>query len=856
MDDHSVAGRPASSLSHQPRTPEPQRFHTRHLGCYPDPCLSSSTCAAVETPAHVAARLYEDEEGFHLSPHAQRPSLPHVREAGEEEQEGEATWDEDRRHRAAPCTPRTVCQRTQQQHRHAEPLEAPPHVLFAVTLSPGHTAAAPPAASSSCSLVPPAGEGVVVHRARSLSCPSANRSLAPGRYTVLLPAAPCTGADLCGTPYAGASAASRPTVLLHGPTNHDGVREAAHDAVRWPVCAPHGPGAVASASSVPRLTRLSMSSNGHSPAVQVSWSIGRPTTLRCHDAESEGPHGWSSTAEGDEDGDVDRAWMGGSTQVWRGSAETRASALPTQPSVHRRTQHQDGLVEEEEEEEEALFAMPTGQGASRSRVAPVTSPPVTWKPAPPSPTAFPASQPDFSACAQDAAVLLSGAPVTCSAEEGEGEEERARGGDAAPDEMASFADLEAAPRKSYVRSNCGTPPPCDLGGSGTTHAAAPAHTSAPTLSTATAAASQLDGRPQQGRGGAIMFAGVEWDGDGTRPVAVGRQAGEAALQVPTKWSRSAGLHTPQGREAPAPRADAASLASAVAAQLARLSIQASPTQKRLAFEEEEGLDAGSAEGGSEGESPTRQPDACDGVNGSCFHRRVVPKFGFAAQKGTGSGAVGPLGRNADGASSSGRAPTGLQLLRSRKRCLAEMQATDGEGASCHMARSVRSGCAASAPQIVLEGRLDADAVKRQKHEEERRQRLQHLDPAAASAAADDLIPAPTHTSGPNAGARTAAASFGQDPVAVAQDAVNEGPLVQHRLQSGDTAPWSQLSGISYVTPASQSTSCGLWGLPSYSSQGLQAAVAVAVSGSSQGSSSHVLAALPTNLAAQPALRKP
>lgn len=829
--------------------------------------------------------MYADEEGVS---HAQRSIVGHA-----------ALW-QPQDDGASPCTPRTVCQSRTRQC--AALANAHP---FPASLCTAYASAAP-LQQSPCSFMPSIAEAPVVRRTRSLSCPSADRSVAParcsvgygtssreagqsiGRYTTVLSGVSSIGVNTCDTP--SAVSAARATVPLHSPfptaalsmaNEHVCTLQERHDGVGdLPACGSNDVFLMhtyttqpcATSASVPRLTRLSLSSNGHSPAVPTNWSIGRPTTLRCRDTDSDVHCDWGAI-QGEDEEDKEPV-IGCATQVWRVSDEVR---MPLQCSHGT-----------EEKEEETLLGVPIshrGDHLTNGRDLFASLPPIAWQPAPLL-ASFSASQLDVSSCAEDNAVLLSGAPVASTEEETHNDNREvtrsnaipATGDVAATALNGSFADLEAAPRKGYARSNSGTPPPSDLW-SLNNAANSQAHDRAANgVSAGVELASRADASETNSHHlGASLCANI---GSGC----------SARLGTAAEWREHMSTATPQGRgvwvdvpgqlrgsEYPA----STTTAEAVAARLAHISIHTSPTPKRLAFEEEELVER---VGG--GGSPMLTP-AVRIVEDDAAQQRAC-NDASSAQGGGGSFDVGLQGRGAGGLSKScmrwasafgdsgdrepcgSRIPSGLQLLRSRKRCLSEMQATDmqerhastlvsggindARGSSNLVPDRVDCMNLATAFENLEEedgdGDGDEDAVKRQRREAQHRRRLQHLLPASLNTM-DDLIPAPVQTLG------TGVASSSSMLSSHVRSAVHRIQLAQDQehqpdhTSNDDPASWSQLSSISHVTPASQSTSMGLWGVPNTLSQGHHGAGVVC----SAGSGSQVLTPLQTNVTPQPS-RKP
>ncbi|CAG9583982.1 conserved hypothetical protein [Leishmania major strain Friedlin] len=863
----------------QPRTPEPQRFQFRSLRWCPEAQTPTAQHdGGAPYAAEEVAYMYADEEGVR---HAPRTDVGHLTRPGAQD-DG-----------ASPCTPRTVCQSRMRQC--AELANAHP---FSASLRTAHASAAP-LQQSPCSFTPSIADAPVVRRTRSLSCPSAYRSVAParcsvgygissggagqsiGRPTTVLSGVSPAGVNVCGSP--SAVSAARPTVPLHSalsttalstadeqgrtlPERRDGVDD-------LPACESNDVFLMhtyttqpcATSTSVPQLTRLSVSSSGHSPAVPTNWSIGRPTTLRCRDTDSDVHCNWGAI-QGEDEEDKE-SLIGCATQVWRISAEVQ---MPLQCSHGTRAT-----------EEETLLGAPTshcGDHLTNGRGVFASSPPIVWQPAP-LPASFSASQIDLSGGGQDNAVLLSGAPVGSAEEETHNDNREvtrsnvipATGDIAATESNDSFVGLEAAPRKGYARSNSGTPPRSDLGSPNNAanlqaHGRAANGVSAGVELVYRAAASETNSH----HFGASLCANI---GSGCR----------ARLGIPAEWRDHMCAATPQGRgvwvqvpgqlresEYPA----STTTAEAVAARLAHISIHTSPTPKRLAFEEEELVERVSGGG-----SPTLIPAVRFVADGAA--RRGACNEASVAQGAGGSTEVGLLGRGAGGLSSSGmrwasvfgdsghlelcssRIPSGLQLLRSRKRCLDEMQATDTQERHADTLvtggisdardasylvpdRVARMSLATPFENLEEDGDGDEEAVKRQRREEQRRMRLQHLLPASPNTM-DDLIPAPARALGTAVAPCSSVSSSHVRSTVHGIQSTQDQQHQQDRTRNDDPASWSQVSSISYVTPASQSTSMGLWGVPGTLSQGHHGGAVVC----SVGSGSQLLTPLPTNVMPQP-----
>ncbi|KAG5464286.1 hypothetical protein LSCM1_00467 [Leishmania martiniquensis] len=790
---------------------------------------------------------------------------------------------------ASSCTPRTVRQRRTRQfpeHEHLHPFSNSLHdvraSVSALQLSP-------------CSFVPTISDAPVVRRVRSLSCLSGDRSVAPARYSVGHGAGvgvPGQSSDRHTASLSGAAsavAAARPTVLFrsslpsaafstadqHGEAVQGG-HEAAGDlsATRGSsIFVSHTYAAYAQAlsSSVPRLTRLSLSSNGCSPAVQTNWSIGRPTTLRCLDTDSD-VNDDQVASQGEEDEDRE-PWCGGSTQVWCGS-EVGAPL----PCFHGA----------EEQSAETLAEAPTSHTAGHlpnHRDLLASSPPIAWQP-PPLPMPFPASQLDFSSCFQGRAVLSSGAPETNTEEETNdngGKVTRsstlpAIGNVAFIELSGSLADLEAAPRKSYIRSDCETPPRSDLGRTrkttglktlGGAASGAPAGTEHTSSATAAESITHHIGTPlcADVRSGCSPCFGptLEWR---SRMCSATPQERGVRAEAPSQL---------RGSEYPV----SVATAEAVAAQLARISIRTSPTPKRLAFEEEE-----LAERGSGGCPPTLISEACTSVDGTAvrcslwnasgaqrcdrFPAVKMPNRGVGSLSSNGRRRASLLGQSGDGEPLSNSCPTGLQLLRSRKRCLADMQAAGMEERNANALAAQDAGSAHyadyPAPDGVAgvslaatcekggEGGIGAggaeEALKRQRREEQRRKRLQHVLPGAPSRM-DNLTPDPVP-------ARCAeeALSSSAPPLHVLR-VLPTGQLAwgiqpqQSLADCGDRASRGQMSSIDFATPAPLDTSTDHGGIPGSFSQGCHGRGVLW----SVGCDSQILAPLPTNVPPPPS-RKP
>ncbi|KAK7200517.1 hypothetical protein NESM_000107300 [Novymonas esmeraldas] len=861
------ADSPVSMRRLPPQTPEPQHYAScgRYSGCRPP---HQTALQGVQLGPTYAD---EEESVLHAPPHW---GVQHCRP---QRLVNENDEDDDHDDRHGPRTPQTVCRLTTRLHpdmEYAQPTQP----------APLHYTGADGSAEqqSPYSYFPRAADAPAMRRVRSLSCPSTDRSLAPARYSVgwgggAAEAQPSLGRHtvlLTGGSYPAAAAAARPTVLLH---TDFGVAASLHTHAQGR----DGGAAVgasglhdggtrlfadtahcgASSASVPRLTRMSLSSGGQSPAIQTNWSIGRPTALRCRYTEPHAHRDLGATIGAEHDGDEDHndvePWIGGATQVWRGSGE-----------VH-------GPQRQEEEMVIAVPPSPSAGAFGHGRGHFMSSPPVVWRPAPVASLSA-SSQLDFSGCGPDTAVLLSGPPMAYTQDvdtnEGVDATQSDGGGVGATQQDEPLTDLEAAPRKSYARSTCATPPPTQEEAVCTVTHARPEQ---PVASAGGLAI--IDSRVAD----APLWAGVDACSCTNTSLYAGYGGGGSCAATP----RDRGVRAAGRCQLTTGLAETLAT-DAVAAQLAHLSIHASPTQKRLAFEEEEEepLDTGSDGGGA----PVHIPLVCIAADGA---RRPAPRHHHAATTHTGgvSSAVAlrDLSRGGRGDGRGGgsgfissavsrpmvlcdgrgvacrnqHAPSGLQLLRSRKRCLAEMQATDtGEtttpslrslgvmGASQVGAHARRGNepCAVETTPCLGETRVPScsgdsnsdELWKRRRCEELREHDAQlpfHAWSTHGGGGAEDLIAAPVR-----------ARPLGEAPIPES-----------HAFHSGGgsdaVASWSEVSRISYVTPASQSTSVGLWTLPVHPSQGNRASAVQC----SLGSESQVLTPLPTNVPPMsPSTRKP
>ncbi|GET93530.1 hypothetical protein, conserved [Leishmania tarentolae] len=865
-----------SALFPQPSTPELQRFQFQKLRCYPEtqtPTVHHD--GAVPYAEEVVSYMYADEE-----------DPLHARHANE----GNATLPQPLDDCANPCTPRTVCQPRTRQCAEIGSLHP-----FSDSLCNAHVSATL-LQQSPCSFMPSIADAPVVRRARSLSYPSADRSVAParcsvgygtgiggagqsiGRCTTVFSGVPSAGVNMCST--ASAFAAARPTVSLHSalptaalsiPNEHWHTLQERHSgAGDLPACGGNDVSLThtcnthmcTTSASVPRLTRLSLSSNGHSPAVPTNWSIGRPTTLRCRDTEFDVHSDWGAIHGGEESGK--EQLINCATQVWRESSEVQMLLQRSHDA--------------EEKGDELLLDLPTlhcDDNLTDNRDLFASSPPITWQPAAP-PASVSGFELDRSGSGQDNAVLLSGAPVVSIDEDTHTDNYEVarvctiptRKEVAATESSDSFDGLEAAPRKGYARSKCGTPPPSHLG----------------LLNNA--ANPRTYGRTDNGvsEGVKVSFHAAALEANSHHfggPLCATFGSGCSDPSRPSaEWRDYKCTATPQGRgvwgEVPGKLRDAeysvsTMTAGAVAARLDHISLHTSPTPKRLAFEEED-----FAERESGGGSPTLVPAVYTAGDGSARQRASddasAAEVGFLGRDTGSRGSSGmrwasAFSNNGDRNSCRSRVPSGLQLLRSRKRCLAEMQSrcTQERHANNLVSKEMnhthdanysapnRAGSMGRAtPFEKLEeedGDGDEDAVKRQRREEQRRTRLPHLFLASTNTT-DDLIPAPVRSVG------RGLASCSSVPSSNVRSALNgiQSALEQQqqdRPRNDYTASWSQMSSISYVTPASQSTSMGFWGLPTTLSQGHHGGAVVC----SVGSGSQVLTPLPTNSTAQTS-RKP
>ncbi|KAI5691496.1 hypothetical protein MNV84_08215 [Leishmania braziliensis] len=870
-----------SALFSQPSTPETQRFQSRSLGW----------CPATPTSAthHEEAALYAAEEWNYG--YADEEGAPPVQRTNP----GYVTLLPPQDDSASVCTPRTVCQSRSREcpgQEHSHPLLISQHTEQASAVSQQ---------LSPCSFMPSIGDAPVVRRVRSLSCLSANRSVAPARYSVgygtdgigtgesvgrstaVLSGVGPAGVNICGTP--SAVAVTRRAVPLHSTlataafsmaNQHGHPLQEGNDGVSYVPASGSNDIVLLqtyatqpfAASSVPRLTRLSLSSSGQSPAVQTNWSIGRPTTLRCRDTDSVVHCDWGAVQSEEEE--ETGPWIGGGTQVCRGSAEVRALLQCSHDA--------------EEQEERTLIGVPTSYPGGHLKIVRglfASSPPA------PLPISFSASQIELSDCCQDNAVLLSGVPMASTEEETHSDVPEATqskaiptlGGIAAKGSNGSFADLEAAPRKSYARSDCGTPP---------------ASTFEPP---------QKLGNPH--RCGCVVngvHAGARFTSRVVASEANAHHFGEpfssnvgsdcsSCVGFAAAWRDHTCNTTPQGRgvrvEAPnqlkgSEGSTSTTKAEAVASRLAHISIHASPTPKRLAFEEEELL-----ERGSDGDSPTLIPATRFGAYGAARQRvgsnaSAAPAcdgFSVASLLGRGTGDLrgsGPRWSSTfDGSayceSFSSHIPSGLQLLRSRKRCLAEMQATDtpersakaltargrnttgdticrvpGGLGSVDLTTSFESLGGEEEEEDTVAVAVAEEAMKRQRLEEHRRSVLQHLFPSTSSRM-EDLAPAPVRAFGMVVDPCLSVPSLHVRSALRASQSAKDQQSQQQRIYSGDAASWSQVSSIDCVSPASQSTSMGLWGMPGAISQGHHSGATMFFAGSCP----QLLTPHPPNVTPQP-----
>ncbi|KPA81484.1 hypothetical protein ABB37_03841 [Leptomonas pyrrhocoris] len=604
-------------------------------------------------------------------------------------------------------------------------------------------------------------------------------------------------------------------------------------------------------ASRPHLSRFSGGSSGEGRSPGVNAGIGRPTTLRYPDADLGGVYQqWC------DDGD-NELWMGGVTQVWRSSTELSGPAVVTQHCAFATASLQD---------EEETVAVPALQHPSTGGLSGQQG----FSPSPTTRCQHPmwvCSASHVDACGQsDHAVLW-------SEEATNAERAKAHNEDTQPNclpsavKNASLTGLEDAPRKSYVRSTVNSPTRGDA--ERDVNAGAPAH------SENTACGGKEDcgcvpagdtvlTKPHYRPGVtlAISTEAVPFSSNAKQQRDWLYEDESVAVERKTR-----GDMTPQGRPfvsrvQPAVTGSntadtAAAAADAVVAQLARLSIQASPTQKRLAFEEEEEdedvLEGSSTSPGSSN-APTRS--ATNAAAGESIATANCGRWGSAfrplsAGRGRGAHAAHCGHAAANRWSSGGRVASlsGLQLLRSRKRCLEEMESSDtGASAPCTPVNSTARPTGTT-NFVDDAGCSDADAVKRsvsqdgwkrQKREEQRYQRQQRLLPGEGNA--EDLIPAPMRAGA--AASVCSSASFRALQLNAGSQEV--GPPPQPLLVHGDATNWSQLSSITYVTPASQSCSTGMMGILSYSSLSQREGCPDA-GNNAPAACSQVLSPLPTNV---------
>lgn len=872
--------------SQETRTPELQRFSLHTLGRYPgafNPTPASTTVRGCHGVDSLEAEEDESEAvGRRVSPQVDI---------------GQSALADGLR------TPPTVS-------RHSW-LQLHPHDDSAFTSAAQGRAYDAFLRSSPASLAPPVGEASRLRTARSASCPSTSRSVAPprysleggrgssaGRHTTLLGGAGFACSGLHDTPVvrpsvasfaAVAAAAARPTTLLRASATPvergegclhlntaSGEREFQQQKQQQ---SPHSQlhRAADRALADVYVSRLTCFSTGSGGSPGVATCIGRPTTLGCPDFDLGVHQQWDSDDDGDDEGEP---WIGGATQVWRSSAELHE---PVDGALRRQQQQrisQHALMAVVADEEAAVVAPAAPRVEVEIPLNFPESPEATWR-----------SQPLMGTDAQS--------QPSRTAFMGERERAKEEGAkvphEAAQHELltsavrsASLIGLEDAPCKSYVRSTANSPTQGDAEGARneaytrkeavewTAKGSGACTVSGDTVMIKSCYAAETIGAP-------IGFHACSTDqlqqrdwlyADATATTVTGEGVGETTPQ--------GRVFSPQAQRAGVLANSAeASAADAVAAQLARLSLQASPTQKRLAFEEEEEEENNNPKGccgGSEGNaspmsSVRMRPNmgVCGGENVSLADSAqgcCCSAFGHPLNSGRGRAgnralhsALSTTNRWAKGACSdgggSGGSLSGLQLLRSRKRCLEEMQATDVE---VNEPRVVVSGAGVAGGDITnagdRQGGSDASVVtvsrenlKRQKQEAQRCQRRQHFLPSDGSG--DDLIPAPM---------RAGAASSVYSSV-LAHPLQLEGlsweeemSQVQQPLSSVNNGGmnWSQLSSISYVTPASQSISTDMVGVPSHFSlsqrdgcpAGNSSSRAVA---STSASCSQVLLSLPTNV---------
>jgi hypothetical protein len=832
------------------RTPESQRVHAQALGCYRGTTEDTHPSSALVDGEGRAKRATAEEN--------EESALVGLKMSAFSSAVGFHTNATE-----GPHTPPTVSRHSWLQlHMHDDgPFPSGLHAHAGETfMVPSPTSFAPLEGTSE------------FYSVRSVSCPSANRSVAParyslecnvvgggrgssaGRHTTLLGSVGLNGSGLQDTPASRVSAAAptaaalaaRPTILMHTSISpvHQGERcRNATNTIscrdgdpRWGNAAVggraapyphiteqhplHSQGCVDVA--VPHLTRFSGASSGNGCSPGCSERMGRPTMLRCPDFDLGVYHRWDEK-------DDDEPWMGGVTQVWRSSAELNEppAVLPQPPTK----------------------APP--------------SPEVTCRP--------------LSVGGVNFATDVRGQPTRATPLLGESHvnEENAGAVDVpgqhnsltSAAQSASLTCLEDAPRKSYVRSAMTSP--TRVGSEGIRDEAPARDESAAwdARGGAACAPSKVSvvaplpwpSQPNPNTGAAAVTTTTTTVATTSALPLNAMRAGQLCDQL--FRDISAGVvrsmengATSQGRPF-APHAQpadpsalaAATAADAVAAQLARLSLQASPTQKRLAFEEEEedGLeDSRRSSDGVEGignlgsVAPAQNGlDARAGCSGTSYNAALTVANRWTNGGGRGGGGGGSL--------------SGLQLLRSRKRCLAEMQASDVEASKpCLPANSpaLAAGAANAAcgqvdmASLVISSQEDP---KRQKREEQRYQRQRHFPPGEGSG--DDLIPAPVWA-GAAPSMCSSVASFALQNGACSQGGSQ---LPQSLPLQGEDANWSELSSNSYVTPASQSCSIGMTGVLGYPplsqrdgcSFGASGAVACASAPSSQ-----VLSSLPTNVA--------
>ncbi|KPI88446.1 hypothetical protein ABL78_2459 [Leptomonas seymouri] len=844
------------------------------LGCYPSVADQVRTSARDDRSGGVSRlEQAEEEEGGN----------------GLRENRVSAHMSSSRTNTDGPHTPPTVCRHSWLQ------LHTQDDAPFSYVGEPAlHARAREAPFQPSPTSFAPFMDGVTeLYGARCSSCPAANRSVAParysvecsvvggcggrggsaGRHTVLLGGVGVDGSSLQATPTTGtyatdsavatvAFAAARPTILMHAaapPLRRSVGHSAASGCIpredeeldrkadgdmghRYaPVEHPLFIRTCAEASAT-HLTRFSGGSSAGGSSPGMCARVGRPTTLRCTEASFGACQQWGD--DGDEE-----PWMGGATQVWRNSAELNDLAV----STHRSALASTGPQDEDEAVVVPAFSHSSTAGAcSQQKRFPFTE--------------GACQQLTRSCLAPHTDARLQSDFAVLFTEEGANEESTA-----AQDEIAkqdfltsavqnlSLTGLEDAPRKSYVRSTVSSPTHRIAKGDANTGAPAGSENTALWGTEEDLCVPPAETKPlylarlTEGTDAEVVpitsIASQQHDGlhqDGS--VAVERAVGGDT--TPQGWFFTSQVHqTVVGGST----ADSSATADAVAAQLARLSLQASPTQKRLAFEEEEEDGLEGSRSPTISSAPTRS--ATDARAGdSAGTANCAPRETAFGQRSTYRGRGDTVGRNVflstNRWTSDGRVGSlnGLQLLRSRKRCLEEMQATDTEvGARCITVKCAPhpTGAASSAGDL---GSRHAGAVvrtspqedlKRLKREEQRYERRQHL--VHGEANAEDLIPAPMRAGG----APPVYSSASRCPLeqrAYSQEDSQQ-PLPLPSLAHGDATNWSQLSSISFST--------GMTGILSYSLPSQREACPAAGSSDAavctSGSCSQVLAPLPTNV---------